>query len=127
MMNNVASRTNVAPEDAVVLTKALRSAQVRLDLTNRVLAAVLGTSEASVSRFNRGRLLDPEGAEGQLALLLLRLFRSLDALVGGDEGRARLWLHAPNRHLGGIPVNRIQTIEGLVHVVDYLDGMRGHL
>ena len=126
-MNKAAAKPSVQLDSAMVLTKALRSAQERLGLTNRVLANVLGTSEASVSRFNRGRLLDPEGAEGQLALLLLRLFRSLDALVGGDEGRARLWLHAQNGHLGGTPVDRIQTIEGLVHVVDYLDGMRGHL
>jgi len=114
-------------DGAEVLTKALRSAQRRLGLRNRVLARVLGTSEASVSRLNRGRVMEPAGTEGQLALLFLRMFRSLDTLVGGNEERARLWLHADNQHLGGAPVERIQTIEGLVRVVDYLDGMRGHL
>jgi len=73
------------------------------------------------------RGLDPERKEGELALLFLRLYRSLDALVGGDDLKARLWLHTTNDHLGGIPSDRIRTVEGLIDVVQYLDAMRGRL
>jgi hypothetical protein len=60
----------------------------------------------------------------ELALLFLRVFRSLDALVGGQEEQAAQWLRAPNHHLHGIPVDRMKDIEGLVHVAEYLDAMR---
>ena len=62
-----------------------------------------------------------------MALLFLRIYRSLDALVGGDDARAREWLAAPNDHVGGVPVERMMTVEGLVDVVQYLDAMRGRL
>jgi hypothetical protein len=115
------------PDRAAVLTKAVRSAAARLGVRNRDLATVLGTSEASVSRFRTGRTIDPGTKEGELALLFIRLFRSLDALVGGDEGKARAWLGAENAHLGGVPAERITRVEGLVDVVQYLDALRGRL
>ncbi len=116
-------RTAAAP----VLASAALDAAARLGLRNRRLAEILGTSEASVSRLQHGRGLDPASKEGELALLFLRLYRSLDALVGGDDDKARLWLHADNDHLAGIPADRIRTVEGLVDVVQYLDAMRGRL
>ena len=115
------------PDPSAVLTRAALSAAARLGLRGRELAAVIGASEASVSRLRGARLLDPASKEGELALLFLRLFRSLDALVGGDEGRARAWLRADNTHLGGVPAERIRTVEGLIDVVQYLDAMRGRL
>jgi hypothetical protein len=115
------------PQPGPVLTRAVLSAADRLGVRNRQLAAVIGSSEASVSRLQRGRALAPESKEGELALLFLRLYRSLDALVGGDDAKARAWLHAGNDHLRGVPAERIRTVEGLVDVVQYLDAMRGHL
>jgi hypothetical protein len=115
------------PDPAAVIAKAVLSAAARLGLRHRHLAAVLGASEASVSRLQRGRGIDPASKEGELALLFLRLYRSLDALVGGDDERARRWLHADNAHLGGVPAERLNSVQGLVDVVQYLDAMRGRL
>lgn len=98
-----------------------------MGLRHRQLAAVLGTSEASISRLQTSRGLAPESKEGELALLFLRVYRSLDALVGGDDSKAREWLHAENDHLRGVPAERMRTVEGLVDVVQYLDAMRGRL
>ncbi len=114
-------------ETGPVLARAVLSAAERLGLRNRQLAAVLGSSEASVSRLQHARSLDPESKEGELALLFIRVYRSLDALVGGDDGKARQWLHADNDHLRGVPAERMRTVEGLVDVVQYLDAMRGRL
>ena len=115
------------PDPAAVLTRATLAAAARLGLRSRELAMVIGASEASVSRLKGARLLDPSSKEGELALLFLRLFRSLDALMGGDEARSRAWLRAGNMHLGGVPADRIRTVEGLIDVVQYLDAMRGRL
>jgi hypothetical protein len=116
-----------APDAASVLTRAVLSAAARLGLRNRRLAEVIGTSEASVSRLSAGRTIDPASKQGELALLFVRLYRSLDALVGGDDAQARVWLHAPNAHLGAVPADRIRRVEGLVDVIQYLDAMRGRL
>lgn len=121
------TRTLALPDAAGVLTRAVLSAAGRLGLRNRDLAGLLGASEASVSRLSRGRVIDPDSKEGELALLFLRLYRSLDALVGGDDAKARAWLHAHNDHVSGVPADRIRGVEGLVDVVQYLDALRGRL
>lgn len=126
-MTSPARHATPAPDPAAVLAKAVLAAAERLGLRNRQLAAVIGSSEASVSRLRFTRGLDPEGKEGELALLFLRAYRSLDALVGGDDEKARAWLTADNDHLRGVPAERIRTVEGLVDVVQYLDAMRGRL
>jgi transcriptional regulator with XRE-family HTH domain len=115
-----------ASADAVVTKAALRVAGA-LDVSQKELSRILGLSEATVSRLTSGKAaLDVTRKEGELALLFVRLYRSLDALVG-DESKARAWFHAHNAHLGGIPKERVRTVEGLVHVAEYLDAMRGQL
>ena len=110
-----------------VIAKATLAAARLLGLNNRDLAVVLGTSEASISRLARDRGFRMGSAEASLALLFLRLFRSLDAIVGGSEVKARAWFTAPNRHVGGVPARQVRTPEGLVNVVQYLDAIRGKL
>jgi uncharacterized protein (DUF2384 family) len=114
---------------AQVLARALVRAADLLGLRQADLAEVLGSSTASVSRTFAGeRGIAPESAEGRHALLLLRVFRSLDTLVGGDAAKARLWLSADNGHLGGHPpLALLRTTPGLVRVADHLDAMRGKL
>src|SRR4051812_37045691 len=120
-------KQKIAPAEDEVVTKAVQRAAGVLGLTQRELGAVLGVSEAKVSRLQRETLLDRDKKEFELAVLFLRLFRSLDALVGGSEDKARAWLHADNRYLGGVPAEQIKSIPGLIGVVEYLDAMRGPL
>ena len=117
------------PRAEAVVAKALVRAAQRLGVSQSELAEVLGTSAASVSRtFGGERPIAPDSAEGRHALLFLRLFRSLDTLVGGDEDKARRWLDARNAHLGGQPPRALLTsTPGLVRVAEYLDAMRGTL
>ena len=62
---------------------------------------------------------------GELALLLIRLFRGLDAFMGGHEENQRLWLAAPNVAFGSPPLIAIRRVEGLAYAVQYIDAMRG--
>ena len=112
---------------ASVLTKAVLRAARALGVNQKRLASIVGASEATVSRLGRTKQLDPDSKEGELALLFLRLYRSLDTLVGGDADKARAWLEADNLHLGGVPAQRIATVSGLVDAVSYLDALRGKL
>jgi len=52
------------------------------------------------------------------------LFRSLDAITGGDETVSTVWMRSENLALGGTPLTLIQSIPGLVHVLGYLDARR---
>jgi len=113
---------------AEVLTKAaLRAASV-LGLSQRELAAIVGVSPATLSRLAGGTaLLSPDTKEGELALLFVAVFRSLDALLGGNDAQSRSWLRSWNHYLQGVPLERMQSVRGLVDVGAYLDGMRGKL
>ena len=120
------ARPSPRPADkaAVVTTGVMRAAS-RLELPNRVLAGVLGVSEATISRMGAGAYqLDPESKPFELAVLFLRLFRSLDAIVGGDVAVARAWLRNMNTAFGAAPITLIESVAGLVHVVAYLDDRR---
>ena len=123
----MATAASTAVDEAAVVTKALFRAAEALGLSSAELAEIIGASESTLSRVrNHKRGPIPLGSkEGELALLFLRIFRSLDALVGGNEATARAWLAADNHHLRGVPLERMKKIEGLVDVAEYLDAMRG--
>ena len=114
--------------EAAVLSKAAVRAAKLLDLTQRDVSAALGVSEATVSRLFTGKyLLSPERAkEWELARLLVRMFRSLDALWGHEE-TARTWLASHNLALAARPKDLLRSVEGMVRVVTYLDAARGRL
>lgn len=115
-------------DEAALVGKAVVRAADRLGLTNRELATIVGLSEASVSRLRRGRFrLEPGGKPFELALLLIRLFRALDSITGGDEKVARVWLRNPNTALEVVPIERIATVAGLLDVLAYLDSRRAVL
>ena len=108
-----------------VLTKATVNAAERLGLSARVLAAVIGVSEATVSRMKRQDFALERGTKPfELAVLFIRLFRALDSIVGADERVARAWLTNSNTVLGARPVDKIISISGLTDVLAYLDARR---
>lgn len=114
-----------APDKEMVLGKATMRAAQELDLSNAAVARVIGLSEPTISRVAGGsRGINPESKEGQLALLLVRLYRSLDPLVGSDSQKRRAWLRSPNKALNGTPIALIESPAGLVTTLAYLDGMR---
>jgi len=118
----VARASATAP---AVVTKAVVRAAERLDVSNRLLAAVLGVSEATVSRMGAGSYeLAAASKPLELAVLFIRLFRSLDAITGGDSAVARAWLRNDNTVLGAAPISLVTSVSGLVNVVGYLDARR---
>jgi hypothetical protein len=120
-----AGRRSPEPVRAAVVTKGVMRAAARLELSNRIVAATLGVSDATVSRMGAGAYqLEPGSKPYELAVLLLRLFRSLDAIAGGDVDVARAWLRNPNTALGATPLSLLESVTGLVNVVAYLDHRR---
>ncbi len=114
-----------AADKGAVLTKATLKAASQLGLTNKLLATVIGVSEATVSRMRSGDYTLQHGQKAfELAVLFVRLYRSLDAIVGGDDAVAGSWLKNRNSVLDGEPIALIQTVPGLMNVIQYLDARR---
>jgi transcriptional regulator with XRE-family HTH domain len=110
------------------MTGAVLRASALLEVTQARLADVLGVSPATVSRMASGAYtLDDQKKEWELGALFVRLFRSLDALVGSNDSAARAWLGGANHGLAGRPIDLIGSAEGLVRVVQYLDSARGRI
>lgn len=115
----------VRPGRGPVVTKAALNAADRLGFSAKVLGKVLGVSPATVSRMrSRQYALEEESKSYQLALLFIRVYRSLDAITGGDDSVAASWMKNPNLVLGEAPEILIQNPEGLSDVLRYLDTRR---
>lgn len=112
----------------IILRKALIRMADHLLFSRRELCSILGLSEASLSRlYDEKRYIDPHSKEGEIALILLRLYRSLDVLFGGNQEQCQQWLRNENKHLGAIPAKLIQSIQGLNTTTQYLDAMRNKI
>jgi Protein of unknown function (DUF2384) len=118
-------RPSARPNSALVVTKAALRAARQLGLTNKAFGAVVGLSDATVSRMRAGDYaLQPDQKPFELALLFVRLYRSLDAIVGGDDAVASAWMRNRNTLLNDEPLALIQTVPGLMNVIQYLDARR---
>ena len=95
----------------------------RLDVTTKLLAKIIGVSEATISRMRRGE--HPlENKPFELAVMFIRLCRLLDAVIGGDDAVAKAWLRNKNSALKEAPIDLIQSVWGLADVIQYLDARR---
>lgn len=114
-----------AVSDDAVLSKAVLRAAERLDLSNTALAKILGLSGPTITRMRQGAYtIERKDKAFELAALFVRVYRSLDAIVGGDDQVAGAWLKADNTALQDKPANLIQKVTGLVDVLRYLDARR---
>src|SRR3974377_2226596 len=101
LMSSTKPRLVSAADRTAIVTKATLRAASQLGLTNKLLAAVIGVSEATVSRMRSGEYKLQRGQKSfELAVLFVRLYRSLDAIVGGDDTVAGSWLRNRNTVLG---------------------------
>lgn len=120
--------TDVHHEKEKVLTKALIHLCEFYGFSGKELSTFIGVSEATITRLHQGKkFISPDSKEGELALLLIRIYRSLNALVGNHHEKAKAWLHSQNHYFNNKPIESMKTIPGLVSVLNYLDAMRGKL
>jgi len=125
----VASRApSVKESDDKLLTSAISKIAAFWGLSNVKLSSVLGLSEATISRLRSGKtFLDPASKSFEAGQFLLRLFRSLDALMGSDDDAAKSWLASHNLDLEARPIDLIDSFKGLLTVCDYVDAHRARV
>lgn len=113
------------PDQAAVLCKALFNVAGQLTLKQEELGKVVGINRTSISKLKQKGVLDPKSKQGELALLLIRAARALYALSGGDQAWIKHFMRSNNKLTGGVPAEQIQSVQGLMRVVTYLDAIRG--
>src|SRR4029079_3374240 len=92
-----------------VLTRALVRAGEFLGLPNVVVARAVGVSESHMSRMAGGKAQLEIGTKAAaLAGLVIRVYRSLDALVGNNDAQRRKWMASFNRAFNEAPKDAIQ-------------------
>jgi hypothetical protein len=117
-----------AGSDDVILSTAIARIADFWGLSNAKLGLILGLSAATISRLRSGQTaLDPVSKSFEAGQYLLRLFRSLDAMMGSDDAATRSWLHTANIDLQARPVDMIDRFKGLMTVCDYVDAHRARV
>jgi antitoxin Xre/MbcA/ParS-like protein len=104
-----------------VLGRSAYAAGEYLGLNKAQVGYVVGRDRSSIDRSG----IAPDSKSGQLALIMVRVYRSLYALMGGDKDNMQHFMSTPNQGTGGVPAEQIQDVEGLVRVCHYLDAVRG--
>ena len=113
------------PEKDTVLAKALVNLKETWGLTGVELAAIVGVDKSVISRLDETRVFHPDKKPGQLALMLIRVYRSLGAFLGDRMALQKEWLRSEHKVFNQTPIEAMKTPEGLAPVVMYLDSMRG--
>jgi len=108
------------PDPDAVLAEATLNAAKCLGMSQAQLGQALGRDRSRLKASIR-----VESKAGELALMIIRCYRSLFAMVDGDAEAMKHWMHVHNYGTGGIPIDQITTIQGLVTVTGYLDAIRG--
>jgi hypothetical protein len=109
------------PEKSAVLGRSLLAAAEELGVSKSDIGAIVGRNRTTIDRNG----IDPDSKAGELALMFIRIYRSLFALMGGDRDNMRHFLHTRNRGTHGVPAKQLHCIQGMVTVCTYLDAMRG--
>lgn len=122
------TRKHAQADTSPVLIKAVLRAADIMAINQATLAKVLGVSAASVSRMRGGDYrLSRDSKVWELATLLVRLFRGLDAIMAGDEAALRSWLDSYNTALRDKPRALLTQAAGLTRTVDYVDAYRARV
>jgi len=114
-------KTRTTDKTASSLQSAFKCTE-RAGVSQSILGKIIGKDRTSI---HRG--IEPSSKSGELALLFIRCYRGLYVLIGGKACDMKHWMHTENRHTGGVPAEQIQTVQGLNHVLEYLDAMRGKI
>lgn len=105
-------------EQKAVLVRALFNASTQLHLEETQLATILGIDPIALSKLKTDPNLDHSSRLDEVSVLLISLVKSLYSLTGGDTDWIQHFMNTPNQLTGGIPVQQIETIEGLKLVLN---------
>ncbi|WP_180050925.1 DUF2384 domain-containing protein [Acinetobacter sp. YH12105] len=108
----------------MILAKVVLAAAERLGLAQDQLALILSIDSVKTLTSLE---LDPTSKQGEIALTLIRITTSLDALTDGDTAWMQHFMKSPNKLMNGILIEQIQNSQGLASVLQLVEGLRAKL
>lgn len=116
-------------ERAAVLSTAVSEVAGRLGIGSTDIGEIVGISQPTASRMFRGEFfLKEHSKEWELSAHLVRLYRALFSMVGGNDDLASGWLRAVNKAFDDKkPIDLIKRVDGLLNVCEYLDAHRARI
>lgn len=118
----------VSISDLSLVGNAVINAADALGLAREQLAEAIGVSVSTIARMRNGSSPVPEQKPFEMSLLLIRVYRSLFSILGGNTEAMQHWISTPNHHLGDeTPGELLRKADGLTRVLWYLDAMRGRI
>lgn len=114
----------IQPDPQTVLAQAILKTADQLGLSKAQLASVIGTELNTIHQMENSAELDPSSPQGESALLLIRLYQGLSAQMSDDPEWISYFMNTFNTASGDIPVQQIQTREGLVKVLNVIEAMK---
>ncbi|OOV79654.1 hypothetical protein B1202_16000 [Acinetobacter amyesii] len=80
--------------------------------------------QQSLAKLRTQLKIDPISKHGELALLLVHLFKRLHDLSGWDFNWIQYFLKTKNRVTSGVPKEQIETVRGLILVLNFVEAIR---
>src|SRR3990167_2741272 len=115
------------PTESQVIATALKNLKDILNISNNDISEIIGVHRNTLTRSLNHNKIESKSKEGECSLLLIRIYRYLFALNGGNVEAMKHWLRTNNRHIQAIPLEAMKTVLGLSRVVNYLDAIRGKI
>ena len=106
--------TEITPEK--IIAKALSNVSIRLGINANDLTEIVGDFEPFSD-------MSEDSETSKRALLVLRIYKSLQSEFRCDFEQMQRWLTTDNDAAGGVPIAQMKTPEGLREVVQYLEAI----
>lgn len=117
-MNN----TKTSASEKQLTAKSLIKAIKLMGLSKSDLSDILMTSESKLNKLlNSG--IESDSTNGQAALLIINVYRSLYGLSGNNKSFMHHFLYTENKYFDQRPIDTMKFLDGLVKVNDYLNAM----
>ena len=108
----------------LVVMKAFVNACSHLGIGQEKMAKIIGVNRTTLNR-NMNKGWDENTKTYEIQLLFIRAYRSLFAVLGGNQEAMKQWLASYNNYLRGKPLDMVERVDGISMINMYLDAMRG--
>ena len=107
-----------------VLTKASWKAAELLGLKPEQFVRILHLECLDMNLSEATLMFDPNSKQGEIALILIRIYKALYHLNGGDIKWMHHFLNSPNLLTGGIPIEQLESMSGLLSVLNTVESLQ---
>ncbi|OAL76796.1 hypothetical protein AY606_12575 [Acinetobacter sp. SFB] len=107
-----------------ILVKASWKAAEHLGLKPEQFIKILHLESVDVNLSEATLMLDPNSKQEEIALILIRIYKAIYTLNGGDIEWIHHFLNSPNLLTGGIPMEQLKSMDGLLSVLNTVESLQ---